>query len=333
MTTVGEFEIGEALGEGTAGTVFRARHRETGEEVALKLLHNANADDEDVQKRFVREMSILERLEHPNVVRMLDCGLHEDDLYYAMEIVEYGTLKEVLAKRSRLPWRDAAECALQIATALDYLHTEGIVHRDLKPGNVFLAADGRLKLGDFGVARDESAVGLTIEGFTVGTARYMAPEQIKGLASIAHAADLYALGCVTYEMLVGRVPFDGVSMMEIFDQHLEAEPRSIREQVPDCPAGLEKVVLAMLAKEPADRPASAAVVVEELQQILDSPDEQPEPATEEAAGDGPAEPESLTERLVSGPAAEEEKTASWGVVVGVLLALAALIAVAAIANS
>lgn len=320
------------MGEGTAGAVHRARHRETGEVVALKLLHNANAENEDVQKRFVREMSILQRLEHPNVVRMIDCGLHEDLLYYAMDLVPYGTLKDVLARRGRLPWRDAAECAAQIATALDYLHGASVVHRDLKPGNVFVSDDGRLKLGDFGLARDAEAIGLTIEGFTVGTCRYMSPEQIRGTGTISGRSDLYALGCLLFEMLTGRVPYDGATMIEIFDQHLERTPPSVRDSIPDCPEALDRLVSRMLAKDPADRPASAADVLVELEGILADPERAADVSSDSNAEE-PASPPSLTERLVSGPSAVEAPGASWGFIVGVIVALVLLVVVASSVRS
>ena len=164
-----------------------------------------HADSEpDLQRRFVREVAIVERLNHPNIVRHYDCGLADDRIYFAMELVDCGTLKDVLRQRGKLPWREAVECAMQICAALDHAHQVGVIHRDLKPANLFLAEDGRVKVGDFGLARDLNNSRLTLDGQTVGTCRYMPPEQIAGDAELTGATDLYAVGCILYEMLVGQ---------------------------------------------------------------------------------------------------------------------------------
>ena len=267
---VGTYELGPLLATGTVGEVYRARHRDTGAPAVVKFLQVETAREPELQRRFVREVAIAEKLNHPNIVRHLDCGLDDDRIYFAMELVECGTLKDVLARRGRLPWREVVECAVQICAALDHAHAMGVIHRDLKPANLFLSEDGRVKVGDFGLARDLNRSRLTLEGQTVGTCRYMPPEQITGDADLTGAADLYALGCVMYQSLAGRPPYDGNTIIEIFEAHLYTDATPLADLVPDCPADVADLVTRLLAKDPLERPTSAADVRAELTSILQS---------------------------------------------------------------
>jgi serine/threonine protein kinase len=265
---VGAYELGPLLATGTVGEVYRARHRETGAPAVVKFLQAATAREPELQRRFVREVAIAEKLNHPNIVRHFDCGLHDDRIYFAMELVECGTLKDVLHERGRLPWREAAECAIQVCAALGHAHSMGVIHRDLKPANLFLSADGRVKVGDFGLARDLDRGRLTLEGQTVGTCRYMPPEQITGDAELTGAADLYALGCVLYQSISGQPPYDGKTIIEIFEAHLYTEATPLAELARDCPTALADLVTRLLEKNPLERPDSAAAVRTELLHIL-----------------------------------------------------------------
>jgi serine/threonine protein kinase len=268
LQTVGDFELGEHLASGTVGDVYRARHRETGQAAVVKFLQSHAESEPDLQRRFVREVAIVERLSHPNIVRHLDCGLAEDRIYFAMELVECGTLRDVLRQRGRLPWREAVECAMQMCAALAHAHSIGVIHRDLKPANLFLAEDGLLKVGDFGLARDLNNSRLTLDGQTVGTCRYMPPEQIGGEAGLNGGTDLYAVGCILYEMLAGQTPFDGGTIIEIFEAHLNDTPDAPADLVRDCPADLSDLVMLLLEKRPADRPTDALAVQSALADIL-----------------------------------------------------------------
>lgn len=265
---VGDFELGEHLASGTVGDVYHATNRATGQRAVVKFLQSHAESEPDLQRRFVREVAILERLNHPNIVRHYDCGLAEDRIYFAMELVDCGTLREVLRKRGKLPWREAVECAMQICAALAHAHEIGVIHRDLKPANLFLAEDGRVKVGDFGLARDMNSTRLTIDGQTVGTCRYMPPEQIAGEAELSGATDLYAVGCILYEMLVGETPFDGGSIVEVFEAHLNEFPDPPAERVRDCPQELSDLVMQLLEKSPDDRPNDALAVQSALADIL-----------------------------------------------------------------
>lgn len=302
---VGPYLVGRSLGEGTFGAVYDATHEETGRRVAVKLLHGSKQMEPEVQNRFVREIAILQRLDHDNVVRHFDCGLHNDSIFCAMELVECGTLKDVLARRGALPWRDAAEVALQTARGLAHAHELGCVHRDLKPANLYLSAAGHVKIGDLGLARDLTDSRLTVQGQTVGSWRYMPPEQIRGEDAIDGRLDLYALGCILFEMVAGRVPFDGPTAVSIFDQHLEATAPRLDALMPGTPTGLADLVERLLAKAPADRPADATEVVARLESLLADPQSTAgalSAATPTAAAtpDPPAEPLNLTQRLQAG---------------------------------
>lgn len=292
---IGPYLLGRSLGSGAFGEVFEATHADTGVRAAIKVLHGQKEIEPEVQNRFVREIALLERLNDPHIVRHYDCGLHGDSLYCAMELVECGSLKEVLERRGSLPWRDAAEVAKQTALGLDHAHKLGCVHRDLKPANLYLSSDGHVKIGDLGLARDLNNSRLTVQGQTVGTWRYMPPEQITGADDIDGRLDLYALGCILHEMLTGRVPFDGPNFAAIFDQHLEVVPPRVDTIAAGIPPALADLVAALLEKEPANRPATGADVAARIDDIVANPEQAAAAAAEVAESDEP--PPNLTERL------------------------------------
>ena len=264
-----DFELAETLGVGTAGTIYHASLRDTGEEVALKVLLPVVSNDPLIKARFRREMVILERISHPHIVRYLGGGKDGSQLFYAMEYVDSGSLKQILQESGPLSWREASSCAIQLCSALQHLHNHGIIHRDLKPGNLFLAKSGKLKLGDFGIARDTKANDLTADRLTVGTYAYMSPEQICGERDITGKTDLYALGCLLYEMLTGHAPYLGDTFPQLFEQHLKADPPSVRDSVKDCPEALDQLIRALLAKDPEQRPFNARTVQGRLLQMLE----------------------------------------------------------------
>ncbi|MCG8648700.1 MAG: serine/threonine protein kinase [Pirellulales bacterium] len=255
-----DYDFGEILGVGTVGTIYAATQRGTGERVAIKKLHPGVSQDPLIRARFKREMMILERLRHPNIVAYHGGGSDNGQLYYVMEIVDGGTVKDLLQNGASLSWTMVIEIARQICSALQFAHNHGVIHRDLKPGNLFLTKSAQLKLGDFGIARDINTSDLTDAGLTVGTHAYMAPEQITGDNMISGKADLYALGCCLFEMLTGRKPFLGENFAQLFEQHLRATPPRVRDFVPHCPEALDNVVAQLLEKSPEDRPFNARQV-------------------------------------------------------------------------
>ena len=264
-----DYELRDVLGVGTVGTIYLGVHRETGEQVAVKKLHARVSKDPLIRARFKREMTVLERVRHPNIVRYLGGGRDEDSLCYIMEVVDGGTVKELLESAGPLPTLSVIDLGIQVCSALQWAHNHGVIHRDLKPGNLFLTRTGALKLGDFGIARDLTRSDLTADGFTVGTHAYMSPEQITGDSSISGKTDLYALGCCLFEMLSGRKPFLGENYAQLFEQHLKQRPPSLIKMGVDCPPELDDLVTQLLAKDPDDRPFNARLVQATLLQLLE----------------------------------------------------------------
>lgn len=264
----GPFEIRGKLGTGGMGIVYKAVYQKTGQTVALKVLSPDLSADEQVRKRFDREMEILKRLDHKNIVRYYGGGRIGNQHFYAMELMEGGSLDAVLKKRGRLSWEQTIEVGKAVARALEHAHYYGIVHRDLKPANLFLSKDNRLKLGDFGIARDTERTALTAAGKTVGTYAYMAPEQISGKPPVSRKTDQYALGCVLFELLTGRPPFEGDNAAQMLMQHLELKPPRVTSLVPDCPLWLENVINKLLEKDPDDRYFDARAVWVALDEVV-----------------------------------------------------------------
>jgi len=260
IPTAATFKLLDPLGVGTVGTVFRAESPDIDQPVAIKMLHPTIAHDPNIVDRFQRDITIMERLNHPHIVRNYGGGLMDGQYFYAMQLLDSGNLKDRLQAYGPLPWAQAAAFSAQIASALQHAHNHGIIHRDLKASNLFFDGEGRIMLGDFGIARDTHEADVTADGITVGTYAYMSPEQICADKEISGKADLYSLGCAMYEMLTGKPPFQGVNFAQIWDQHLNKEPASLRDQGVDCPEWLEKLVMQLLEKDPERRPFNARAV-------------------------------------------------------------------------
>jgi serine/threonine protein kinase len=260
LPTAATFRLGEPLGVGAVGTVYRAESDDVPSPAAVKVLHPHIAHDNSVVDRFQREIVIMERLNHPHIVRHYGGGMMDGQYFYAMELLAHGSLSDRIKQGGPLPWPLAALYTAQIASALQHAHNHGIIHRDLKPTNLFFGDDGRVILGDFGIARDTHDVEGTDPGRAVGTYAYMSPEQICADGEITGKADLYSLGCVVYEMLAGKPPFAGANFAQIWDQHLHAAPRGLREQGIESPEWLEHLVMQLLEKDPQKRPFNARAV-------------------------------------------------------------------------
>jgi serine/threonine-protein kinase len=260
------FELMDKLGEGGMGVVYRARYVVDNRHVAVKLLP-PDIGNEMILSRFERELEILKTLRHPHIVRCFGGKCEGNQHFYAMELVEGGTLDKLLEERGKLSWEAAIQFALQMAAGLAFAHERGVVHRDVKPGNFLLTPGGKLKLSDFGLATVEAATRITAAGKTMGTFPYMAPEQIRGRPPVSPQTDLYALGCVIFEMLTGRTPFIGDAPAEVMHKHLDDVPPRIHEFVSNCPPALELIVRDLLQKDPTDRPESAHLVIQRLNEV------------------------------------------------------------------
>ncbi|MEN1681453.1 MAG: serine/threonine-protein kinase [Planctomycetota bacterium] len=299
LPTKATFKLGNQLGAGTVGVVYRATSPDLDHPVALKLLHPNVSGDEKIVDRFEREIQIMERLGHPHIVRHYGGGMLDGQYFYAMQLLEHGSLKDRLTREGPIAWPLAAAYGVQIASALQHAHNHGIVHRDLKPSNLFFDDEGELVLGDFGIARDTFAADITAQGITVGTYAYMSPEQITADERIDGKADLYSLGCVLFEMLTGHPPYQGANFAQVWEQHLHKPPPSVRELGVECPEWLDDLVASLLAKQPVDRPFSArAVEGMLLQHLLDDLGEdasrrlayENRPTRIETEADGPPQP-------------------------------------------
>ncbi|WP_078942747.1 serine/threonine-protein kinase [Streptomyces viridochromogenes] len=253
----GRYRLSEPIGRGGMGEVWRAYDESLARDVAVKLLLPQDSDP-TATSRFRLEAQTAARIDHPNVVGVRDFGEYDNRLFLVMELVRGDSLATTLVRSGALPAERVARIAAQAAAGLAAAHRQGIVHRDIKPGNLLLDADGTLKIGDFGIARflDDPGAALTATGQIVGTSLYLAPERALGQPA-GPASDVYALGCVLYQLLTGRPPFQADTAVAILHQHLDAVPVPPRELgVPGLPPAFESYLLGLLAKEPEHRPAA-----------------------------------------------------------------------------
>src|ERR671918_2266965 len=230
----GRYRIVRRIGAGGMANVYLAEDQELGRRVAIKILNDRHANDEQFIERFRREAKNAAALNHPNIVSIYDRGNAEDTYYIAMEFLDGRTLKELIVSRGAAPINVAIEYARQILSALRFAHRHGIVHRDIKPHNVLVDSDGHVKVTDFGIAR-AGASQMTETGSIVGTAQYLSPEQARG-TGVDQRSDIYSLGVVLYELLTGEVPFGGDSPVEIAMKHLSSKPKlpsELREGIPE----------------------------------------------------------------------------------------------------
>lgn len=260
LATLGRYRIVSRLGHGGMAAVYRAVPSEKPEEsqaVAIKVIR-PDQNTLDFQTRFRREICVSSRLNHPNVLRVLDWGEEKGLTYLVMELVPGQTLAQWM-HRNPFQLQQALEYLAGVIEALAYAHSQGIVHRDLKPENVMVTPEGRVKLMDFGLARSQEVKTVTVQGNVVGTAAYIAPEQVlngPSRSALTDRSDQYALAILIYELLAGHRPFPGGDAMTLVMQHIKDSPDPIRKFRPEFPAELEQVLLRMLSKSPKDRYAS-----------------------------------------------------------------------------
>jgi serine/threonine-protein kinase len=275
----GRYTVVRKLGAGGMANVYLAEDQELGRRVAIKILNERHANDEQFVERFRREAKNAAALSHPNIVSIYDRGEAEGTYYIAMEYIDGRSLKELIVSRGPAPITVAVEYARQILSALRFAHRHGIVHRDIKPHNALVDAEGRVKVTDFGIARAGTSQ-MTEAGSIVGTAQYLSPEQARG-APVDPRSDIYSLGVVLYELLTGAVPFNGDTPVEIAMKHLSALPEPPSARRAEIPRDLDLIVLRALAKDPEDRYQSAEEMDLDLERFLRG--SAVSPVTEEAA--------------------------------------------------
>jgi len=265
----GRYKVVRKLGAGGMANVYLAEDQELGRRVAIKILNERHANDDQFVERFRREAKNAAALSHPNIVSIYDRGEAEGTYYIAMEYLDGRSLKELILSRGPAPLNVTIEYVRQILSALRFAHRHGIVHRDIKPHNVLVDAEGRVKVTDFGIAR-AGASEMTEAGSIVGTAQYLSPEQARGTA-VDQRSDLYSLGIVFYELLTGTLPFNGDTPVEIAMKHLSQTPQPPSQLRPELPHDLDLVVTRALAKDPDDRYQTAEEMLLDLEELLVDP--------------------------------------------------------------
>jgi serine/threonine protein kinase len=270
---IGKYVLEQKLGEGANGQVYAGRDSVLGRPVALKLLHPRLTSDAKILARFRSEAEAMARLNHPHVLTVHDFVGDRNEWAIVMELIEGGeTLESVLAREGRLAPARAAALLRDVADGLAHAHAHGIVHRDIKPANVMVTHVGKkeiAKLTDFGIARVLDQQRQTAMNTTLGTLYYMSPEQA-GDAAVDAPADLYSLGVSAFELLTGAVPFEYNSPARLIRAHLEEVPPRVSTIVPHMPPEFDTLVAQMLAKDPAQRPASAEVVAQSLEPLIEA---------------------------------------------------------------
>ena len=270
------YRLVEQIGVGGMAIVYRAIDQRTGHNVAVKVLRPEFNQDAEFVSRFQREAEAASKMTHHNIVNLLDVGMDGENRYLVMEYVQGKTLKELIKEKGRLTPAVAAQITIRILSALQHAHQNGIIHRDIKPQNILVHADGHIKVADFGIARMANSSTLTRGDSVMGSVHYFSPEQASGQAANV-TSDLYSVGVVLYEMLTGRVPFDGDSPVAVAMQHLHARPTPIENFAPESPAAINHVCLMAMEKKPQYRYQSAREMATELRMALEGRTEKMQP--------------------------------------------------------
>ncbi len=275
------YRLTEQIGMGGMAIVYKAVDMRTGHNVAVKVLRPEFNEDAEFVGRFQREAEAASKMTHHNIVNLLDVGMDGENRYLVMEYVQGKTLKEVIQERGRLSAPLACQIAIRILSALEHAHRNGIVHRDIKPQNILVHADGHIKVADFGIARIADSSTLTKGDMVMGSVHYFSPEQARGEGANV-TSDIYSTGVVLYEMLTGRIPFDGETAVAVAMQHLHAQPVPIQSLAPDVPLSVVQVCMRAMEKNPAARYQSAREMATDLRAALDDRLERPDRREETA---------------------------------------------------
>ena len=268
------YRLTEQIGMCGMAIVYRAVDLRTGHNVAVKVLRPEYNEDSEFISRFQREAEAASKMTHHNIVNLLDVGMDGENRYLVMEYVQGKTLKTVIQERGKLSPALAGQIAIRILSALEHAHRNGIVHRDIKPQNILVHADGHIKVADFGIARIANSSTLTKGDNVMGSVHYFSPEQAKGEGANA-TSDLYSTGVVLYEMLTGKVPYDGDNPVAVAMQHLHATPVPIQNLAPDVPPALVRVCMKAMEKNPAMRYQTARDMAADIRAALENRPERP----------------------------------------------------------
>ena len=260
----GCYLIESLIGVGGMANVYKGRDVRTGNQIAVKVLKEEFLDNEELVRRFKNESKAISILNHPNIVKVYDVSVTDQLQYIVMEYIDGITLKEYLKQRNgALTWKEVVHFATQVLSALDHAHSKGIVHRDVKPQNIMLQADGSIKMMDFGIARFSRAQSQTVSDKAIGSVHYISPEQAKGDHTDART-DIYSVGVMMYEMLSGKLPFDGTGAVSIAIMQISEKPKPLAEVAPNIPVGLRQITEKAMEKDPADRYQSAQEMLDAI---------------------------------------------------------------------
>ena len=279
------YEILETIGEGGMALVFRALDHRLNRYVAVKIMREEMAEDEEFRRRFCAESHAVAMLSNPNIVAVYDVSHSDEREYIVMELISGITLKQYMDKKGALDWKEVVHFSKQITRALSHAHERGIIHRDIKPQNIMLLRDGTLKVADFGIAALENEV-YENNGQTIGSIHYIAPEQARGNSPDARS-DIYSLGVVMYEMLTGRLPYTGSTLAEIAVKHMNAKPELPRSIQPSIPEELESITLKAMNADISERYQTAAELLAALDDFTQSAMKQEFPLEEEEEESSP----------------------------------------------
>lgn len=263
------YEILEVIGEGGMAIVYRALDHRLNRDVAVKIMRDEMAADEEFRRRFCTESHAVAMLSHPNNVAVYDVSHNDNVEYIVMELVDGITLKQYIERKGVVAWKEVVHFTKQISKALAHAHERGIIHRDIKPQNIMLLRDGTIKVGDFGIAALENEV-YENNGEAIGSIHYIAPEQARGECPDARS-DIYSLGVMMYEMLTGGLPFTGNTLGEIAVQHMNAKPVPPHEKNPEIPLELERITLKAMSAELSERYQSANELLSDLEAFIHTP--------------------------------------------------------------
>ena len=274
------YEILETIGEGGMALVFRALDHRLNRYVAVKIMREEMAQDEEFRRRFCAESHAVAMLSNPNIVAVYDVSHSDEREYIVMELISGITLKQYMDKKGALDWKEVVHFTKQITRALSHAHERGIIHRDIKPQNIMLLRDGTLKVADFGIAALENEVHEN-NGQTIGSIHYIAPEQARGNSPDARS-DIYSLGVVMYEMLSGSLPYTGDTLAEIAVKHMNAKPAPLRANLPSIPEELERITLKAMNADLSERYQTAGELLADLDLFTQNAMKQELPAETEA---------------------------------------------------
>ena len=267
----GRYSIESLVGVGGMANVYRGTDVKTGNQIAVKVLKDEFLDNEELVRRFKNESKAISILSHPNIVKVYDVSVTDKLQYIVMEYVDGITLKEYLKQRGgALTWKETVHFATQVLSALQHAHSKGIIHRDVKPQNIMLLADGSIKMMDFGIARFSRAQSQTVSDKAIGSVHYISPEQAKGDKTDART-DIYSVGVMLYEMLSGRLPFDGDGAVSIAIMQISEKPKPLAEIAPKTPAGLRQITEKAMEKDPDKRYQSAQEMLAAIEEFKRNP--------------------------------------------------------------